>query len=170
MNEYPLLFTIREVIEGSGFVAGVVCNGRALMASEGEDGWHASGVEPGALSELGGTPHEAYFHFRQAFSDSLRVLATDSEDFAGFEKRVRQWCGHVDREEEQRWLQARKQVQAGAETDAPFKQLPKETAEAPRGVVVVRLDVPQGQPEQRKVAHQIAQPEQVVISTPRRAA
>jgi hypothetical protein len=165
MNEYPLLFTFREIVEGSGFVAGVVCNGRALMVNEGDEGWHVSGVEPGALSELGSAPHEAYFYFRQSFTDALRVLARDAGDYRQFETFVHGFFDRRDDDEGQRWVAAREKVRAGAECDAPFKELPKETAEEPRGVEVVRLDPPQQKPgEQSAVAHVIARTEQVGIA------
>lgn len=168
MTEYPLLFTFREIVEGPGFVAGVVCDGRALMVNVGEDGWHVSGVQPGALSEMGDAPHEAYFYFRRAFSDSLRVLASGAPTFESFELSVRAFFAQDD-EEARRWDAARAAVRAGAEPDGPFLELPLEKAEAPRGLQVVRLDY-QKPNDQTAAARTLAQQEQVGIATHRRVA
>lgn len=166
MNQYPLLFTIREIVEGQGFVAGIVCNGRALMVNEGADGWHCSGVEPGGLSELGETAPEAYYFFRQAFTDAVRVLAGDSANYSDFEARFEAFFAHKDSEEEQRWTKARQVVRAAKDVDGPFKELPKETAEEPRGCSVVRLDFQRPERQQSEVARQIARAEQVGIAVP----
>ena len=155
MNEYPLLFTIRDIVDGGNFVAAVVCNGSALMTDEGDEGWHCSGVEPGGVSELGDSPHEAYFFFRQAFTDSLKVFARDSSSFADFETRLLAFFARKDAEDEARWLRSRDEIRSGASVDGPFRELPKETAEEPRGLTVVRLDF-QKPGEQPAVAHQIA--------------
>lgn len=167
MNEYPLLFTFRDIIEGNGFVAGVICNGRALMVNCGEEGWHISGVQPGALSELGGSPHEAYFYFRQGFTQGVKVLAADASDFADFERRLHAAFDWVDADEEARWEAAREQVRSGAEPDAPFKKLPKESAEEPRGIEAVRMDLPKNGPA---AARAVAVTETVNIATERKAA
>lgn len=152
MNEYPLLFTFREIVEGNGFVAGVECNGRGLMVNAGDEGWHLSGVEPGALSELGGSPHEAYFYFRKAFTQALKVIAGDARDFKDFEGQLTAFGGWVDQVEAERWQAAREQLRGGGECDAPFQELPKETAEEPRGVRAVCLDKPRDESEVRSVA------------------
>lgn len=167
MNEYPLLFTIREIVEGQGFVAGIVCNGSALMVNEDADGWHCSGVEPGGLSELGETAPEAYYFFRQAFTDAVRILAGDSTNYSDFETRFNAFFAHKDTVEEQHWANARAAIRAGKDVgDGPFKELPKETAEEPRGCSVVRLDFQRTERQQSEVARQIARAEQVGIAVP----
>ena len=161
MNEFPLLFTIREIVPGGDFVAGVVCDGRALIVKADDGGWHCSGVEPGALSELGETEYEAYHFFRQAFSDSLRVLAADSADFADFERRLTQFFGAKDVEDEQRWNAAREALReilrSGKEPDGPFRELPKKTVDMPRSIKTWRMDYrPAEQDRHRESAQKIA--------------
>lgn len=164
MKELPLLFTIREIIEGPGYVAGVVCDGRALMVEAGDEGWHVSGVEPGALSELGGTQLEAYTYFRHAFTHALKVLASEASTYEAFAERLEQFCAYKDSEDEQRWEAARQQLRAGAEVDGPFKELPKEKAEEPRGVRVVRLDYQARAADQKEAARTVAVEDKVGIA------
>jgi hypothetical protein len=169
MNEYPLLFTFREMVDGGNFVAGVVCDGRALMVNAGEDGWHVSGVEPGGLSEIGATQYEAYSYFRQGFTHALRVFAEDAKDYPEFEKAVSRFFDRKDAEEEERWFAARSALRAGAELgDTPFKELPRETAEEKRCCLVKRLDFQPAPGDIRQVA---GPPDEVgVPSSNRRAA
>ncbi len=44
---YPMIFTIRELVPSSRFVAGVTASGRALMVQEEDGAWWLYGVEPG---------------------------------------------------------------------------------------------------------------------------
>lgn len=165
MKELPLLFTIREIVEGPGYVAGVVCDGRALMVDEGEDGWLVSGVEPGALAEFGASPLEAYSAFRHAFTDALKVLASDAYDYESYSVSLQRFFEAKDIEDDVRWQAARRQLQEGAEVDAPFKELPKEKAEEPRTMTVVRLDYQAKAADQRAAAQTVAVPDEVGIPT-----
>jgi hypothetical protein len=165
MKELPLLFTIREIVEGPGFVAGVVCDGRALMVDEGEECWHVSGVEPGALSEIGPSPLEAYALFRQAFTDALKVLATDAYSYEAYAASLQRFFDYKDVEDEQRWQAARRKLQEGEEVDAPFKELPKEKAEERRSLKVVRLDYQAKASDQKEAARTVAVTDEVGIPT-----
>lgn len=165
MTEYPLLFTIREIVEGPGFVAGVVCDGRALMVNEGDEGWLVSGVEPGALSEYGATPLEAYSYFRQSFANALKILATDAFSYEAFAESLERFFAYKDLEEDRRWQAAREQIRAGVELDGPFKELPKEKAEEARGMRVVRLDYQAKASDQKEAARTVAVAEEVGIPT-----
>ena len=147
MDEYPLLFTYREVVTGDGFMAGVILDGRALLVDEKEDGWWAYGVEPGALSETGDSPHEALFYFRQAYSSVLADFAKEaSGDFDRFEALTQRFFSQKDAEDETRWLAAREVLASGkGEPIESLNGLPREKAENPRRILVVKLDEPRAQ-------------------------
>lgn len=142
MDEYPLLFTYREMVTGDGFMAGVILDGRALLLDEKKDGWWAYGVEPGALSETGDSPHEALFYFRQAYASVLVELARDAQgSFERFQALAENFFAQKDPEDEKRWLAAREVLSSGkGEPIESLSGLPREKAESPRRILVVRLD------------------------------
>jgi predicted RNase H-like HicB family nuclease len=147
MDEYPLLFTYREVVTGDGFMAGVILDGRALLVDEKEDGWWAYGVEPGALSETGDTPHEALFYYRQAYASVIADLARDANgSFERFQAMAEAFFAQKDAKDEARWHAARQVLQSDqAKPHAALGGLPREKAESPRRLLVVRLDKAEAQ-------------------------
>jgi hypothetical protein len=114
---------------------------------------------------LGASQPEAYFYFRHAFTHALKVLATDAYSFEDFAASLERFFAHKDTEDEQRWEAARQQLGAGAEVDGPFKELPKEKAEEPREVRIVRLDYQAKPADQKEAARTVAVEDKVGLAT-----
>jgi hypothetical protein len=114
---------------------------------EKEDGWWAYGVEPGALSETGDTPHEALFYYRQAYATVMADFARDAAgSFDRFQGMAQAFFAQKDEEDEGRWLAARRAL--GSDEAQPceaLRGLPREKAESPRKMLVVRLDKAESQ-------------------------
>ena len=53
-HEHPIMLTLRDVISGDGFLAGITLSGRALMRQE-DGAWWMYGVRPAAIAEYGET-------------------------------------------------------------------------------------------------------------------
>ena len=121
MTHYPLLFGYRDLVSGSGFVAGVHADGRALLVQE-EDGFWVYGVNPGGLAGSGDSWEAAHEDFRRNFKAALYDLAIEAVSFGQFQELVVDFFedtngpteGEWDRatreiaSRDQRWLQVRK--------------------------------------------------------------
>src|ERR1700756_2007962 len=71
MPDYPMMFTVRDTVTGSGYLAGVTLSGNALLCREEDGKWWFYGVRPGAISECGTTPEEAFLRFRNTYKNLL---------------------------------------------------------------------------------------------------
>lgn len=137
--DYPLIFQILNDVAGRGFLAGVMVEGRALMAEE--DGrWWVYGVDPGPLAGSGQTPMEAYHSFRQALQEVLFDSAADAQNYEAFKADVEHVLRQRDEADANRWERARQEVRAGAEVVESLKELPRKTGTVPINVLLVRLD------------------------------
>ncbi|MGH8059230.1 MAG: hypothetical protein ACREOH_18680 [Candidatus Entotheonellia bacterium] len=139
---YPVLFTLREVVSGNGFVAGVYVQGRGSMVFESDEGWWLYGVEPGGLAESGNTPKEAHLKFVADFKEVLFDIASDATSFEAFKKEVERILTQVNKPEADRWENAVKAIRSGKTplSDPFMASLPKWKAEDAFKVVVQRLD------------------------------
>ncbi len=144
MPDYPVIFTLRDVVSGNGYLAGVTLTGRAVMFQDEEDTkWWVYGVRPGAIAETGSTPEEAFLHFRNSYKNVLFDEAEECATFEDFRKAVEDFYYQLDREEEDRWLSAFQAIRSGEVKPEPpfFSQLPKEPPEKrPSTIAVERLD------------------------------
>ncbi len=138
MTHYPLLFGFRDLVAGNGFVAGVNLNGRALLAEEG-DGFVMYGVNPGGLAAGGSNRGEAQAEFRQSYRSVLFDIAAEAQDFAEFERQVRDFVDETNGPTAAEWDEAVLRVRSG-EVSADW--LPKRKAESRIGVEVVLLEHP----------------------------
>jgi len=139
MSAYPLIFTIRELIPGNGFLAGVVSTGRCLMVDEGEEGWWLYGVEPGGIAADGQTPQEAHLKFILAVRHLLADLSAQSATFDDFVASAKAFFCAVDREDLKRWTAAVAEVRSGAPVEMPMSFLPRQRAETPCAIDILEL-------------------------------
>ena len=140
MAEYPVIFTISDVVSGNGFLAGVSINGRALIAHE-DEAWWTLGVRPAAIAESDETPFGSYSKFRVAFKAYLIDTAAFAPTFESFKAEVERFFYERDEVEEQRWHDAGQAIRQGkVEIEAPFTDLKREPEPRPVGISVERLD------------------------------
>jgi hypothetical protein len=143
MSEYPVVFTITDVVSGNGFLAGVSINGRALIARE-DGAWWTLGVRPAAIAESGDDPIGSYGKFRDAFKAFLIDTATAAPDFGTFKAEVDRFFYERDEEEEKRWHDAGQAIrEKKVAVEAPFDTLNREPEPRPVAISVERLDMPQ---------------------------
>jgi hypothetical protein len=105
VQEYPLIFTYRHFVKGSGFFAEVCSRGRALMVKE-EDGWWMNGVQPGGLAEGGETFKEAHARFRDTFHEILVDIAYRVQDFDSFKAEIQSFVNETNELESKDWCSA----------------------------------------------------------------
>ena len=83
----PLLFSFKQVIVGSGFVAGVRMNGRALLETElveeKEECW-ITGIAPVGIVGGGADRSVAFSEFRKSWTEVVFDLASQASDFKAF--------------------------------------------------------------------------------------
>ena len=83
----PLLFSFRQVVVGSGFVAGVRMNGRAILETDSIDAkdecW-ITGISPVGIAGGGGDRGVAFSEFRKAWTEVVFDLASQASDFKSF--------------------------------------------------------------------------------------
>lgn len=139
MSAYPLIFTIRELIPGNGFLAGIVARGRCLMVDEGSEGWWLYGVTPGGIATDGQTPQEAHLKFIVALRHLLADLSGQSATFDDFCASARAFFCEVDSEDLERWTAAVGAVRSGAPVEMPMSFLPRQRAETACGIEIVEL-------------------------------
>lgn len=140
MPEFPLIFGFRTSVMGSGFLAGVQVDGRALLVEQ--DGeWWAYGVVPGAFAASGATPLGAYQALRQAMQQVLFDSASLATSFEAFKADVTDIYAQQDPSDAERWQAARLAIREGkVNPQGSLDDLPRRTEDVPAKVTVVRLD------------------------------
>lgn len=137
MKNYPILFSSRDPIIGSGFVAGVEISGRCLMREEPEGFW-IDGVNPGALSAGGQSRDEALLKFMQHYRSVLSNFATLFATFVEFEREVERFFWEETPGESEAWQRAVEEVRANRKTAGDW--LPISEKYSDPSVKVVCLD------------------------------
>lgn len=135
MTRYPLLFGYRDTLQGKGFVAGVVCDGRALLLDEGAEFWML-GVNPGGLAAPGVEFADATRSFRETYRRILNEIAADAVDFSDFRRQIEGFFADVNESVALEWNEAVLDVRAGRVT---ADWLQKRTGEPKLGVQVVEI-------------------------------
>jgi len=143
VTEHPIMITLRDVISGDGFLAGITLSGRALMRQE-DGAWWMYGVRPSAIAESGETIEEAFSRFRNRYKEVLFDMAQENHDFDQFKKAVEEFFYEPDRdsEDERLWEEALKAIRsANCAAPEPFAKLPREAPESkPSQITVERLN------------------------------
>lgn len=141
MANYPLMFTLRDVITGEGFLAGVTVSGRALMVKEDDGYWWMYGVRPGAIADFAATPQEAFHKFRDRYKTLLFDMAEEASSFDNFKSEVESFYGQPNRDEESRWNEAFRTIRSGEmRVEPPFDSLERTSPQQwPTGISVVAL-------------------------------
>jgi hypothetical protein len=143
MPDYPVMFTVRDVVSGNGYLAAVTLSGRAIMCEEEDGKWWVYGVRPGAIAENGTTPGEAFSRFRNAYKNVLFDIAAESPAYEAFREAVEKFYYQPDPDEEERWEAAFKAIRTRAVLPAEdfFSKMPKQAPETrPTQLTVERLD------------------------------
>lgn len=138
---YPLLFTVRDVVNGEGYLAGITLYGRAVAVKEDDGNWWLYGVRPGAIADYGTTPQEAFQKFRNRYRNLLFDIAEETADFNQFKAEVEKFYGQPNPEEETRWSDAFREIRNGkTEIEPSFAALERAKPEKwPTGVSIIPL-------------------------------
>jgi hypothetical protein len=133
VTKYPVLFTYVEKVEGRGFLAEVIVDGRALLVDEGDNVWWMYGVNPGAIAEGGASQAEARIAMRETFKTVLFDMAAEAVSFEAFRVAVERFFNDTDQKSVGEWEAAVAAVRAG---QVVTPGLPTQPASSPRGVHV----------------------------------
>ncbi len=127
-DRYPILFGFREVIFGSGFIAGVEVHGRANAEQEAVGEWWVYGVTPGAIADTGSSLATAVVAFRQRMKAVLVDFAEEAADFEAFQGATMAFLAATDEEAQAEWNAAREAVRNGRldQEDLPKVSNPEE--------------------------------------------
>lgn len=144
LKNHPLLLTLRDVISGDGFLAGITLSGRALVRLEEDGKWWMYGVRPAGIAESGISVEDTFLRFRKKYQETMFDIAQESRTYEEFKAEVERFFEEPDAnpEDERLWEEAL----AGIRFDklappAPFANLPRESPETrPSQIGVQRLD------------------------------
>lgn len=139
MKHYPIIFGLRDVVQGEGYIAGVAVDGRALMHEEADGYVWVEGVNPGGFSGTGNGHAEALEEFRKAYRAALYDIALDATDFGEFKKAVEAFFSNAGAIPRQDWEEAVHEVRAGR---IAADWLGKRPADTPIKIEVVQLEKP----------------------------
>ncbi|MEO8602666.1 MAG: hypothetical protein ABI629_08825 [bacterium] len=125
-NNYPIVFTLKRMIAGNGFLVGVIAKGRALLVEE-DDGFWINGVNPGSVAAGGKDREGAFQAFRDGYVSVLYDIAKDAPTFEAFDAEVKAFFAATNEPTAIEWTEAVARVRAGeinlpierAEADAP---------------------------------------------------
>lgn len=141
LDQHPIMITLRDIISGDGFLAGITLSGRALMRHE--DGeWWMYGVRPAAIAESGETIEEAFSRFRNRYKEVLFDYAQESRTFDQFKAAIEAFFYEADEdsEDERLWEEALKVIRTAKCTPPePFAKLPREAPESKPSQITVEL-------------------------------
>lgn len=139
MTRYPIIFGLRDIVQGEGYLAGVEVQGRALMHDEGDDHVWIEGVNPGGFTGTGHSPTEALEDFRKAYSAILYDIALEAGSFREFKREVEALFANAGELPQREWDEAVQDVRAGR---VRADWLGKRSAETPLGIRVAELKKP----------------------------
>lgn len=139
MTHYPILFGRRELVEGNGFIARVVLQGRLLLTVGENESW-VEGVNPGGIAARGDSPAEALAEFCSEYRVVLFDIVAEANSFSEFKSEVERFFNDTSRVAERDWKAALDAVRAG-KVDADW--LTRRSADSPLGIEVVLVQVPQ---------------------------
>lgn len=131
-----MLYSLRELVHGEGFVARVELDGRALATEEDAGEWWVYGVNPGAIAASGQTLQEAFAALQASFRAYLVDCAASEPSFETFKEEVELFLHETDSEALDDWDKALKAVRAGVATP---QDLGKKSADTSSGRVMVHL-------------------------------
>lgn len=145
MSSYPIIFGLRDYIQGNGFLAVVAVEGRALLHEEEEGGAWVEGVNPGGFAATGHSVAEALEEFRRSYTAILFDIAEDATSFESFEEQCSRFFNGSAEIPAREWEQAVEDVRSGR---ISADWLGRRPADSPRSIAVVRLDKPSVQNNQ----------------------
>jgi hypothetical protein len=145
MKTYPLLISFHDNIVGTGFVAHVAVNGRALLTVEEDGDCWVYGVQPGAIAGGDSDRAAALNEFKTRYQSVLYDIASEAESFEVFEEEVRNFFDQVDTVDAKAWDEALAEVR---KTNPSFNEMPtvKKAEQLPVSIDVVLLDTARAQP------------------------
>lgn len=162
MADFPVMFTLKDIVTGDGYLAGVLMTGRAVVREEDDGKWWMHGVYPSGISSSGSTPGEAFANFRSDYRLVLFDLA-DGATFDAFRESVSVFACQENVVEEACWEAAFREMRSGkTPTEGFFSELPKDPPEMrPPSNRVMRLDREQKLESRDNVADQFSIPNPV---------
>jgi hypothetical protein len=144
MSHYPILFGLRDIIQGDGFLAVVAVQGRALLHEDDGEVW-VEGVNPGGFVATGNSVAEALEEFRRSYTAILFDIAEDAGSFEAFEGQVKAFFDASTETLERDWQQAVEDLRAGR---LSADWLGRRSADQPCAITVARLDEPSAENNQ----------------------
>ncbi len=141
MTPYPLLFRCQELVAGKGYVAHVDIRGRLVAYRREEGTFWISGVEPGDVSAGGATIREAFAAYLESLKGVLVDIALEPETFEAFKSEVQDFFDRRDLEEEAVWRRTVEVGRTANRDDARFLSLTRLSADDPRGVKVMKVEI-----------------------------
>ncbi len=105
LKKFPLFFSYRDLIAGSGFVAGVAMKGRVLLDTTGGEAW-MYGVQPGGIAGGGVDRAGAFNEFRRSYLSVLYDLAAEAQTFKEFKAEVTRFFSEVNAPHVDEWKTA----------------------------------------------------------------
>lgn len=139
MARYPIIFGLRDVVQGEGYIAGVAVHGRALLHDEDDGHVWVEGVNPGGFTGTGHSPTEALEDFRKAYTSILYDIALDVTSFKEFQEEVEALFANAGDLPQREWEEAVNDVRTG-KVSADW--LGKRPADTPLGIRVTELKKP----------------------------
>lgn len=143
MNDHPLIFKFKGVLQTPAFVAGITVEGHVLATLEEDGQWWLYGVNPGGMAQCGATLDQAYANFRTFFKGIVEDMAAEASSFEAFKVDLAKFIADTDSEDGARWAKARAELKAGQAAEASFSKMTRVTGESvPRLIDCTRLDQP----------------------------
>jgi len=102
LKKFPLFFSYRDLIAGSGFVAGVAMKGRVLLDTAGGEVW-MYGVQPGGIAGGGLDRACAFSEFRRSYLSVMYDLAAEAGTFGAFKAEVKRFFSEVNEPNADAW-------------------------------------------------------------------
>ena len=134
-RKLPIIFTYRDTLFGPGFVVEVhAVNGHALCVHE-DDGFWMYGVNPGGMAAHGEDVDCAHAAFRAMFSDILKDLAAEAQEFEEFRELVESFFNDTNIGFDREWHEAVRAIR-NREVDPGLVPPRRVRAESPREIHV----------------------------------
>lgn len=136
MKRYPIVFGLHDLIEGSGYLAAVAMDGRALLHEEDDGSVWVEGVNPGGFAGTGNNPAEALEGFRREYKAALYDMAEEATSFEVFRAQVQAFFDNQGEIPVREWMEAVEDVREGRVEAGWANRRP---ADSLRGVHVVEV-------------------------------
>lgn len=149
ITKYPLFFTYRDLISGTGFLVQVTITGRVLLDTTADEYW-MYGVQPGGIAGGGPNRDRAFLEFRSSYQSVLYDLILEAKTFEQFKSLVEVFFSEINQPNSKDWDTALSDVRR---SKVSLDGMCKVSADSQKcAIQIIPVDLAKAKPQDNQLA------------------